>query len=100
MKPNPPNVLRILSRLALLSLAAAAFTVLTALYARSVRTPTPTPHWRLHRALAPKITGLPEFFGEGILIAVCTLAGRLVFRLRLSPAPPREKLLSLFDSTD
>lgn len=99
-KARLTKALRILSRLVLLSLAAAAFTLLTSLYARSIRTPSPTPHGKHHRALAPKITELPEFFGEVILIAVCTVAGRLIFRLRLSPAPRRKTPLTLLDSND
>lgn len=85
-----PKVLRTVSRLILLSLAAALFTLLTSIYARSVRTPTPTPRWSLHRTLAPRITQIPEFFGEALLIAACTMAGRFVFRLRLSSHPPRQ----------
>ena len=83
--------IRLLSRLALLSLAAAAFTLLTSVYSRFVRTPSPLPQWKLNRRLAPQISRFPEVLGEGILIAICTVAGRLVFRLRLSPPPPRDK---------
>ena len=88
--------IRLLSRLAVLSLLAIAFVLLTSIYARFVRTPSPLPHWQLHRRSAPQITQFPEFLGEGILIAVCAAAGRLVFRLRLAPAPRTEgKLISL-----
>jgi hypothetical protein len=90
------KTVRVLSRLAILSLAAAAFTLLTLLCSRFVHTPSPTPHWKLHRSLGPKISELPELFGEGIVIAVCTVAGRLVFRLRLTPpSPTAGQLISL-----
>jgi hypothetical protein len=86
----------VLSRLALLSLVAAAFTLLTSIYGSFVRTPSPLPHWILHRRSAPQISQFPEFLGEGILIAACAVAGRFVLRLRLVPATrTEEQLISL-----
>lgn len=87
---------RVLWRLTLLSLAIAVFTLLTSTYARTLRTPMPIPRWRPHRSLTPKMTQIPEFLGEGVLIAACTVAGRIIFRLRLSsPAPGKEQRLQL-----
>jgi hypothetical protein len=80
--------IRVLSRLALLSLAAAAFAALTGIYGGSVRPPLPNPQWRagrLHRPSAPEFGKFPEFIGEGIVLAVFGVGGRIVFRLRLSP---------------
>jgi len=80
---------RVLSRIALLSLVAAAFAVLTAIYGGSARPPLPGPRWqagRRHRPSAPRLSQFPEFIGEGVVVAVCAVAGRLVLRLRLSPA--------------
>jgi hypothetical protein len=82
------KIIRTLSRLVFLSLVAAIFTLLTSVYGRFVRTPSPTPRWKLHRSLAPRISQLPEFLGEGVVIALCTVAGRVVFRLRLSSSSP------------
>ena len=79
-----------LSRLVLLSLAATIFALLTSAYGKYVASPLPEQHWQLHRSLTPKISELPEFLGEAILIGVCAVAGRVVFRLGLSP-PSRRK---------
>jgi hypothetical protein len=88
------KTVRILSRLAILSLAAAVFSLLTYLYSGFVHRPSPAGQQKIHRSLVPKISELPELFGEGILIAVCTVAGRLVFRLRLNPSSPTEGQLT------
>jgi hypothetical protein len=84
---------RVLSRLALLSLVAAAFAALTGIYGGSVRPPLPNPEWRAgrqHRPSAPEIGKFPEFIGEGMIVAIFAVAGRIVFRLRLSPASRSE----------
>jgi len=78
----------VLSRLALRSLAAAALVGLTAIYGGSVRPPLPGPNSqvvRLHRPSAPQLSKFPEFFGDGMILALFALAGRIIFRLRLSP---------------
>lgn len=83
MKP-----IRVLSRIAILSLSAAGFVKLTIIFGDSVRTPVPNPHWqaeRRHRPSEPDIGSISEFFGEGMVLAIFAVAGRLVFRLRLSP---------------
>lgn len=80
---------RVLSHLALLSLAAAAFAVFTGIYGGSVRTPLPDPQWRAgrrHRPSAPELRKFPELVGEGMVLAIYAVAGRIVLRLRLSPA--------------
>jgi hypothetical protein len=80
--------IRVLSRLALLSLIAAAFADLTSIYGGSVQSPLPDPQWRAgrdHRPSAPEVRLFPEFIGEGIIVAVFAVGGRIVLRLRLSP---------------
>jgi MFS superfamily sulfate permease-like transporter len=78
------KVAGILLRLVLLSLVAAIFTLLTSAYGKYIASPLPGQHWQLHRSLTPKISELPEFIGEAMLIALCALIGRVMFRLRLS----------------
>lgn len=90
------NPLRTLTRLLLLSLAAALCVLLTARLGAKVPAPSPAPRYRMHRSLAPRITELPEFLGEALLLAACTTAGRLIFRLRLSPTPRKQQPLNLF----
>jgi hypothetical protein len=80
--------IRVLSRLALLSLVAAAFAGMTGIYGGSVRSPSPDAQWRVgrdHRPSAPEVRLFPEFVGEGMIVAVFAAGGRIVFRLRLSP---------------
>jgi hypothetical protein len=84
------KVVRKLSRLVLLSLVATMFALLTSAYGKYVASPLPSQHWQPHRSLTPKISELPEFIGEAMLIALCAVVGRVVFRLRLSP-PSRRK---------
>jgi hypothetical protein len=87
------KIVRVLSRLALLSLAAAAFAGLTEIYCGSARPPLPDPQWRDergHRPSAPDVGRFPEFVGEGMILAIYAVAGRTVFRLRLSPASRSE----------
>jgi len=84
---------RLLSRIALLSLAAAAFVGLTEMFGASVRLDMPEPHSqaaRAHRPLAPRISLFPEFIGQTMIVAIFAVGGRLVLRLRLSPAPRSE----------
>jgi hypothetical protein len=84
------KVVRVLSQLALLSVAAAALVGLTELYSGSARPPLPDPSTqaeRRHRPSAPQISLFGEFLADGTVLAIYALAGRLIFRLRLSPAP-------------
>ena len=85
------KVVRMLLRLVLLSLAAAIFALLTSAYDKYFASPLPGQHWQLHRSLTPKISELPEFIGEAMLIALCAVTGRVVFRLRLSALSRREQ---------
>jgi hypothetical protein len=81
----------LLLRLALLSLAAAAFAALTGIYGRSVRPPLPNPRGRAarrHRPSAPEAGLFSEFVGEGMIVAIFAVGGRILFQLRLSPASP------------
>ena len=85
--------IRLLSRVGLLGLAAAVFAGSTGIYGGSVRLPSPDPGWRAlrqHRPSAPEFGQFPELIGEGMVLAVYAVAGRIVFRLRLSPASRRE----------
>jgi hypothetical protein len=88
------KLVRVLSRLALLSLAAAAFVGLTGIYGGSVRPPSPNPHWqaaRRHRPPAPEVSQFPEFVGEGMALAFFAVVGRIALRLRLSPVSRSER---------
>ena len=79
---------RVLLRLALLSLAAASLAALTGIYGGSIRPPLPNLQWRVarrHRPAAPEVGKFPEFVGEFVILAVFGVGGRIVFRLRLSP---------------
>ena len=87
------KLLRLLSRLALLSLAAAVFVGLTAIYGGSVQPPLPNPGYRAahrHPPSAPQGWRFLEFVGAGLVSAVFAVGGRIVLRLRLSPAPRSE----------
>ncbi len=90
---------QVLLRMLLLTLAAAACVELTAVYVGSMRAVRPNPRREAMlrvRAPGPDIGRIPEFIGEGILFALVTVAGRVVFRLRLSAPPGNEgKMLSL-----
>ena len=84
---------RALSGLGLLSLVTAAFAALTAICGNSGRPPSPDPElqtWRQHRPSAPQLGYFPEVIGELVGVVMIAAAGRIVFRLRLSPAPRSE----------
>jgi len=94
------KLVRVLSRLALLSLAAAAFVGLTGIYGDSVRPPVPNPHSqaaRRYRPSAPQVGRFPEFVGEGMLLAFFAVVGRIALRLRLSPVSRSEGQPILLD---
>lgn len=87
------KLVRVLSRLALLSLAAAAFVGLAGIYGSSVRSPLPDPRWqagRNHRPSEPEVSQFPEFIGEGFLLVFFAVIGRIALRLRLSPVSRSE----------
>ena len=88
------KLLRVLSRLTLLLLAAAAFAGLTRIYGVSVRPPVPDPNFqvvRLHRSSAPQLSKFPGFVSAGMVLALFALAGRIIFRLRLSSVSRRDE---------
>jgi hypothetical protein len=67
------KLVRVLSRIALLSLVAAAFVGLTRIYGSSALPPSPNPRWQAehsHRSSAPQIGYFPEFLAEGMLLAL------------------------------
>lgn len=87
------KLIRMVARIAVVSLAATAFVALTQTYAHSARVPVPDPGWRrerAHRPSAPKFGKFPEFAGEIVVVAAYAVAGRVVLRLRLSPASRNE----------
>ena len=84
------KLVRALSRIGLLSLVAAAFVGLTAVYGDAASPPLPNPYWqaeRRHRAPAPQVDKFPEFVAEGMIVTTYAVAGRLLLRLRLSRLP-------------
>jgi hypothetical protein len=94
------KLLRVLSRIAILSLAAAASIGLTQIYGGSVRFPLPGPSSqaeRLNRPSLPQLRQLPEVLADGMVLAIFALAGRVLFRLRLSSVPRGEGQLILLD---
>ena len=94
------KLVRVLSRLALLSLAAAAFVGLTGIYGSSVRSPLPDPRWqagRNHRPSEPEVSQFPEFIGESFLLVFFAVIGRIALRLRLSPVSRSEGQPILLD---
>lgn len=94
------KLVRVLLRIALLSLGAAAFVGLTAIYCGSVRPPFPDPHWkaaRRHRPSAPQVSQFLEFVAAALGLALFAVGGRIVFRLRLSPASRSEGQPILLD---
>ncbi|GEM_PF-6510934 len=81
---------RLLLRTAILSLAAAAFVWLTGIFGDSRQISAPNRGWqaeRAHRASTPRVAKFAEFLGAGVIVAVVAAIGRIIFRLRLSPAP-------------
>ena len=87
------NLIRVLFRLALLALVAAAFVGLTAIYGSSVRPPLPYARFQAahrHRPPEPQLGRVTEVIGEGLLLALFAVGGRVALRLRLNPAPSSE----------
>jgi hypothetical protein len=91
------KLVRVLSRLAVLSLAAALFVVLTKIYGDSAPPPLPYPgiekfqNKHRHPPAAPNTAEFTEFIRWGLAVAIFAVAGRKVFRLRLNPASPSEE---------
>jgi len=87
------KLVRVLSRLALLSLAAAAFVGLTKIYGDSARPPLLYPGFPAkfrHPPPAPRASEFTELVRYSIAFAIFAVGGRLAFRLRLNPASPSE----------
>jgi hypothetical protein len=79
---------RVLSRLAILALAAAALVGLTGIYGGSRPPALPSANWqaeRQHRPSAPQASDIQDVVGNCVVLAVFAFAGRVIFRLRLSP---------------
>jgi hypothetical protein len=88
------KLVRVFSRIALLLLVAAGFVALTGIYGGSVRPPLPDPRWqaaRRHRPPAPQVSKVTEFVAAGVGLALFAVGGRIVLRLRLSPASRKEE---------
>jgi len=91
------KLVRVLSRIALISLAAAAFVGLTGIYRGSRRLGLPSASWqeeRGHRPSAPQVRYFPDVIADGIVLAIFAFAGRIIFRLRLSPVSRNEEPLN------
>ena len=87
----------VLPRLALLSLAAAAFIALAEMYVALTQPPVVSSHVqaaRLHRRSEPQGGQFPELLGELMGLALLAAGGRIVFRLRLSGVPRSEGRLT------
>ena len=87
------KIMRVAARTAFVSLVAGVFVVLTQAYGHSVRVPLPDARWRAgraHRPSAPELGKFPELVGEGMIVAVYAVAGRIVLRVRLSTASRSE----------
>jgi hypothetical protein len=82
------KLVRVLRRLALILLAAAAFAGLTVLLSRSVRSPLRPEVYRVHRRSEPEVSQFPELIAYVVLFVFWAVIGRIALRLRLSP-PPR-----------
>jgi hypothetical protein len=99
------KLVRLLSRLALLSLAAAAFVGLTKIYGDSAPPRLPYPGiekfqaTHRHPPSAPNAARFPEFIRYSLAFAIFAVGGRVAFRLRLNPPSPSEEqptLLGLY----
>ena len=87
---------RILLRLAVVSLAAGVFVMLTASFGNSVQAPPRDllgEITREHRPPWPDFSDSITILGEGVVLIMYALVGRIVLRLRLSPSPRNEEQL-------
>ena len=90
----------ILSRLALLSLAAAALAALTGVYGGSMPPPVLSPRYQAKHRYPPSAPQVSEYLGfvrAGLELALFAVAGRICLRLRLSPVPRSERYPILLD---
>ena len=94
------NVVRVLSRLALLSLAAAAIAGLTWFCGGFVRvTPPGARYQEYHRypPRAPRGSEYPGLIRAVLEVALFAVGGRLALRMRLAPVPSSERQPILLD---
>lgn len=87
------KLVRVLSRIAILSLVAAALAGLTEIYRSSVQSPLTDPREhaeRQHRASEPDVRQFPEFICYVVLFVFWVGIGRAGLRLRLSPVSRTE----------
>ena len=94
------KAIRILSRIAVIGMVAAVFVGLTQLYGSSSRIVLPGASWqveRQHRPPAPQVGYFADVIADTVVLAIFAFAGRIVFRLRLSPASRSEGQLTLLD---
>lgn len=90
---------RLLLRIVVISLAAAVFIGLIGIYAGSLKPDLKNPYRQVspqNRASAPQLSRWPGFIGGCILLVLCAVAGRTVFRLRLSgPSGSEDRMIFL-----
>lgn len=94
------KLVRVLSRLALLSLAAAALAVLTEVYGGSMPPPVLSPRYYAKHRYPPSAPQGGEYLGfvrAGLELALFAVAGRICLRLRLSPLPHSDRYPILLD---
>ena len=87
------KLVRVLSRLALLSIVAAALAGLTEIYVSLVRSPSTNPIERAerqHHPSEPEVSQFPEFICYVVLFLFWVGIGRAGLRLRLSPVSRTE----------
>jgi hypothetical protein len=83
------RLVRLMSRILILLLAATALIGLEEVYSRSAY-PLTNPRLdaeRRHQPSAPEVGYISQFIGYALFLTMCALGGRLVFRMRLNPAP-------------
>jgi hypothetical protein len=91
------KLVRVLSRLALLTLAAAAFAGLTKIYGDAAPPRSPYPGIEKfqashrHPPAAPNAARFPEFIRYSLAVVIFAVGGRLAFRLRLNPPSPSDE---------
>jgi hypothetical protein len=88
------KLVRVLWRIALISLTAAVFVGLTAIYGDSVRPPLPYPRFQAahrHPPPTPNLGEFAELIASGIALTLFAAGGRIALRLRLNPASPSEE---------
>jgi hypothetical protein len=78
---------KVLTRVAMIAVAAAVFVGLTWIYAGWIREPAPNPKRVLrerHRDAGARLAVFPKFVGQVGLVGLIALAGRKVLRVRLT----------------